>query len=334
MTSTFSQPRPSSFTIAALFLLAALWSFAIRQEPMLAGPAFTWVFYAWATGLCWRGLFKEVLAWRRVELALGVLFALSPWLMDRWGLRTAHGEAFRHGASADHGLLHWSQLIQQDLAGLLQGAWLHGWQALSPGLLIPLSVALALVMIFHSMHAWLPASVRRLAGVGALAWMVVLAMSMGAVMSSTDPFKWGWLIATVVVAGVAMMTGQWMAVLLFGVSLCASLSLLADWLWSAGAVLDVAFSMGLFSTVVTLLVWGWRLDTIRLMQHLEKGAAALRAIEQGECLNLDEDDQVAPVDEAGQRTRRDLYLRDADGQLIDRLDSAEAQEGADKYTRE
>lgn len=245
-------------------------------------------------------VFSDQRAGRRLLLTLALLLSFGVVEVQSLHLLMSHEDWLAADMPTKPGPVQAEQLLRNQLEGIVRFAWVQGLSAMPLMVALPAMVLAAVTLINQGFQPVLPSAIRRLANIGAGIWLLVLCLFIGR-----------WVLADsgvprlVLVMGVLLLpwglgnTSKWTVGPLWGACVAAALAMAADWIWDAGRLLDLLCAIGIMTTLICWLVWYWFMNDI-----VERDLSQPKP---------------PPV---------------PDFDLVEHLDSPEAQEGADKYTRE
>ena len=298
--------------ISCSALLAGLWFVALTR-PGVAIPIGFWPVQAWATfGLVSSALSRRPLH-RRLHFTLALLLLASTWALPAWHLLMPQDQWIAANEPARPGLAQLLAIWEAQAAWLLSLAWVAGlWQACWPAFLIAMPVCTGALLV-HAAHPLPPAWSRGLAIAGVVAWLLTVFAATGAWLSvavSGSP-TWFWAILVVGLPFQLRRGRSGVVLAAWGLCVAALLVRLLGWVMAPAGLCDALLALAGGITLACSVAWYARMEAITrfdLEMHARRDAAA-----------------PPPAPEAPPPVAFDL---------IEHLDSPQAQEGADKYTRE
>jgi len=293
-------------------LLAALW-FGALARPGVATPLVFWPIQAWATlGLLTSALSRRA-RHRRLHFTLALLLLASTWALPAWHLLMPQADYVAANQPSRPGLAQLQATWAAESDALARFAWVPGlWRACWPAFVVAMPLC-TFVLMLHAVHPALPAWSRQLAKAGVLAWLLAAFAGTGAWLStavSGSP-TWFW-VALVVALPFQLRRGQIGFVLAaWGLCVAALLARLLSLMVEPAWLCDASLALAGVLTLACSAAWYARMDAVTWHD------LALQARR----------DAVLPAPSAAP-------AQPASFDLIEHLDSPQAQEGADKYTRE
>jgi hypothetical protein len=289
-------------------LTTVLWVWAV-MHPAVPVRWPLWPLLAWGVcGLC-SCMGSRKAAGRRQHAVMALLLVLSVWLVqelhllmpaDAW--RTA-GQPVKAGVA---GLQARAVERGQDLLSLqwIAGVSQPSWAGLGLGL--PLCVIFLLSL---GQHPAVPRHGQRAAQLGLALWALALPMYAGIGMNSLWPTApwWFWLLLLALLPFQFKSARAELAMLVWCLALAAWLCKLLDGFLPLTLMRDGVVAVALVVTVYGGLVWVVHCEAMALFDHAKERHTAAAAADHAAAVNFD---------------------------LQIHLDSPQAQEGADKYTRE
>jgi hypothetical protein len=247
-------------------------------------------------------VFSDRTTGRRLLLTLALLLSLGVIEVQSLHLLMYYEDWLQAGMPDKPGAVQLLPLLLGQLDRIVRFGWADGLSGKSMTAVLPGAIVALVTLVGQAGHSVLPASIRRLANIGAGLWLMVLCLFIGR-----------WILAASGVPTLVLVLGalllpwglgggsKWMLGLLWGACVAAVFVVAANWIWDAGRLLDLLCATAIVTTLICWAVWYWFMNDI--VEH---------EINQPK-------PQPAPPSQFD---------------LIEHLDSPEAQEGADKYTRE
>lgn len=247
-------------------------------------------------------VFSDRTIGRRLQLTLALLLTLGVIEVQSLHLLMIYDDWLHADMPAKPGAAQAAQLLLDQLDGIVRFAWVEGLSGLPMIVVLPGVIVAFVTLVAQSTHPVLPAVIRRLADIGAGIWLLVLFLFIGC-----------WVLADSGVPTLVLILGavllpwglggqsKWAFGLLWGACLAAVVAAATNWIWNAGRLLDLLCAAAIVTTLICWVVWYWFMNDI--VEH-----------------------------DLSQPKLQPAPPRDFD--LVEHLDSPEAQEGADKYTRE
>ena len=295
-------------------LLAALWLGALTRPGVAIALPF-WPVQAWAAfGLVSGGLSRRALH-RRLHFTLALLLMASTWALPAWHLLMPQDQWIAANEPTRPGLAQLLAIWQAQAASLLRLAWVHGlWRACWPAFVIAMPVCTGALLV-HAAHPLPPAWSRGLAVAGVVAWLLAAFAGAGAWLSTAASGSPTWFWAILVIGLPFQLRRGRNAVVLAAWALCAAALLmrLLSFVVTPTVVCDVLLALAGGTTLACSLAWYAR------MEALTRYDLAMQARRDAT--------PPAPAPAPASPTRHAF-------DLIEHLNSPQAQEGADKYTRE
>lgn len=213
--------------------------------------------------------------------------------------------------------------IANEWHALLSLRWVNGVSEVS-GLVLWLGLPATMIsLLVHAQHPVIPAFSRRLAWAAFAGWLatVLVYVGLGLAQWWSDAPLWFWLVLLVALPLQFRSAHSNLALAVWGLSLAIVIVKALAWLVSPMWLRDVLFAAALLATVICWVVWYARMEAVATFDGvLAASREFTRAAEDANDLAQDAVfHRVAPPQ---------------DFDLIEHLDSPQAQEGADKYTRE
>lgn len=311
-------------TWSCIGLACALWWLA-RYRPGLVDGWPVWPWYAWA----WIGVLSSVLsddsAGRRAHLTAAVALLLALAALPWWQLALAEFEG-QSGAANARSL--WAVFLDVCLRqarawwplgwvdGISRMPWYDAILVLAAGWTTQASIA---------QQPMLPRWTRGVGWFGLLGWMVVSAWFVGGWLNGLlhEAPIWFWLLLIVLLPLQWRTAHGWLAIAAW-IACLAALGLAAlEAHVDVLAVRDGAFAIVLAASALVCLVWYWRMNAIAQFNQMLAGAKALKQAQ-----------ETGEAGGAAVSVPAQAALADRSAALDARLDDPDAQEGADKYTRE
>lgn len=307
--------RSRLYALALLIVaVPGLWAWGLTRE-----QAFTAWPVAWLHGvslmLWFLAVFSDELPGRRAMLVMAALWSWTVFELTTLPLAMSRKDWLEVGQPAHAGGEQVLWMLQAQLRSLIGLAWWQGLWRTPPYVVLCFMPFAAVSLIAHGITEVLPWWSRRPAHVGAGLWLLLLAMFLGMWLRELSDVPDGVLLLGVVLWPLLFATpAVGPAGLLWAGCVGAALCMLGDWIGSARQLIDALFTLALLLTAWCWLVWWRYMNRIRHEEVAERQAE----------LNRQE----------AQRRQAATDAAKPGFDLTGHLDSDQAQEGADKYTRE
>lgn len=305
--------------ISCAGLLCALWPWAMLR-PGVMTDLVVWPLQAWAGFGVATSVMSTQAPRRRLHFTLALLLLASTWALPAWHLAMPQGAWIAAGQPGRPGFAGLQALWAAEARSAVRLDWVAGlWQGCWPGLLVGLPVSIA-ALILHAGHPVLPAWSRHLAKSGVVVWLFAAVAGTGAWLSAAVAGSPTWFWALLVVGlPFQLRSGQAGVVLAaWGLCVAALLSRLLSLVVAPAWLCDASLALAGGITLACGVAWYARMEAVaRFDAELQAKRDAVPAPLVREAGPV----QPPPADPAA-------------FDLIAHLDSPQAQEGADKYTRE
>lgn len=317
--------------LSCIGLTTLLWAWAWwRTDAHTGWPA--WPIQLWAGIGLVNAVASTDLAGRRALVGASVLLLASVQAIQAWHLQMPYEDWLAAGMPDKPTLATWPDTLHAQLHHALSLRWVRGcstlpWQAWL--LAAPFCLG---TQFINGNHPVMPAWSRALAKVALVCWASTLMLALGMLM--VGPVKgapfWFWGLLVILLPLQIKSTTLWLLVPAWLSSLAGLLVAVLAHVINLSFARDAALALSVALTLLNWLVWYVRMDA---MVRFDSVLAGLREL-------FPEAPPSAPVpavmpqsayEAAPDATRP---VTEAPFDLQAHLDSPQAQEGADKYTRE
>lgn len=298
--------------LSCIVLTIALWWWASVSPDVHTGlPA--WPLQIWSTFGLLNALMSTQPKGRRGLFSAALLLGASTQAVQTWHILMPYEDWLAAGMPEKPSLASWPSLLAAQGHDFLSLKWVPGCSHL-PWFVWCLGAPLCLItQVVNGNHPVMPAWSRMMAKVAAAHWCLTLLMALGTVL--VGPFKdapiWFWIALVILLPLQLKSTPIWLIVPVWLACLSGLLVSGVHRVIDPTLIRDGLFALSMSMTVLNWLIWYVRMDAILRFDSVLAGLRELFP-------------QPTPP-----QTQADSAFN-----LIAHLDSPQAQEGADKYTRE
>ena len=310
--------------LSCLALTAGLWIWAWLQ-PAAHTPLALWPFQAWAALSLAQALMSTQAQGRRATLTTALLLLGSTQALQMWHILMPHADWVAAGMPVKPTLAELPAKLKAALDLFLSLRWVYGFSDVPwPVWLLAAPVCLS-TQVINGNHPAMPAWSRVAAKFACFCWIASWLMWLGNLLVGTMPdaplIFWGLLVVMLPLRRHTIPT--WLLLPAWLSSLAGLIVAGLHHVVSPVLARDATLALALLLTTLNWLVWYVRMDAILRFDKVLAGLRELVPDPQENATSSQLDDSPSSAHPASSSFDRTAHL-----------DSPQAQEGADKYTRE
>jgi hypothetical protein len=319
-------PLRKFMVLSCAGLTLALWAWA-WQRPDVHTSGEMWPLQWWGGVALVASVMTTQPQGRRLHFSAALVLLLSAWLLPAWHVVMPYEGWLAAGMPDKPHLAELPQLIGQQVWHLAQLEWVRG---------LSRQAGAWLVIGVHAQHPVIPAWSRYTAKAGIALWLLTVLAFAGTWLSGAvaDAPLWFWGLLVVGLPFQLKSGHVWLVVGLWLLSAAALLAKTLSLIVAPMALRDTLLALACAATLLCWLAWYARMEAAT---RFDAVLSAVREImpkppEASAAQPTGHVSMTADVDDAHDNNR--LGVPAAPFDLTRHLDSPQAQEGADKYTRE